>query len=243
MDNRWENSCLMHSTRSNVELESALYNKPRSMSVKCLVVLPVIILSLISCSARDKGLRELARLCEKDAGFTLYSTAAVDGYYNSSGTVNIVSSPYAFFEYCKDTAYPSHAISETGCFRLTKVDRASGNCHEGLDARLSSFKADPYPDFLSKNCIAVDKIEKPTTKYGVYDKLEKWRTRNGKSSFHRVESYIAEVESGDVLSRYVTYTFDFKPKLSAAVACDDLSNEYPAYASLDLPNRVLKPLK
>ena len=105
----------------------------------------VTILALLTACSSD-GLDELKRLCEKDAGLTIYKTVEADGYYNEphlDGGIkeDLIKGPYSFYEFCDDSPSTStyNLFPEAGCFRVKRVLRNSGKCDPRIDKAFSRF--------------------------------------------------------------------------------------------------------
>lgn len=139
------------------------------------IYLMCLVLMISSCSLEDPGLKELIRLCEKDAGLKIYKAVEADGYYDTTGGFDLVQSPYKFYEYCNNTPFKFSVIPEPGCYRVEKVKRETGLCHQGYDDALwkNSF-ARGYSEFRENNCIAVEKIEKSTARYKYEVDIKHW---------------------------------------------------------------------
>jgi len=216
------------------------------MNLSKLLALLVASLICTSCGTGALGLRELKRLCEKDAGLTINRSVEVDGYYDSytnSGIVGgLADGDYQFFEFCD--AHPSsiNLIPEPGCWRVKRVKRSSGICHKRIDERLSKFIVDPYPEFLKKYCVAVEKIEMPTARYSFHENFMKWLDTNNKSKFTRSDVYTADTKTSEILGRYISYSYNTNPGHSTARSCEIFEGNYPSYLEANLVNRTLKPI-
>ncbi len=220
----------------------------RTTSYRCTLVrsvylVPCILLALVSCSSEREGLRELKRLCEKDAGMRIFRTVEAAGYYDAyadSGiTGKLVTGKYKFYEFCDDSPSPSKstAIPEPGCWRVERVERSSGLCYERVDQMLSKVVVDPYPEFLNKYCVAVEKIEKPSSRYVYHSDLNSWEENGFK--FSRSNTYIKDNLSGDVLGKYVWYTFSSGAALSLTKDCASISRGYQSYADVNFVESIV----
>lgn len=210
--------------------------------IKKLIILIVFIL-LTACSLNASGLDELKKLCEKDAGLTIYKTVEADGYYDATGNrMNLIKSDYQFFEYCDENPMFTDSIPEPGCWRMSKVKRESGQCYERLDKKLAKFVVEPYPEFLQHYCLAVEKIEKPTARYSYQSGLKSWPAKNGVSEFIRSYAQLKETESGEILGEYISYSYNVKPRHTSPRHCDFIDNdEFPSYTDAKFINTVLTP--
>ena len=139
--------------------------------------LSIIIILLTACGSNTSGLDELKSLCEKDAGLAIYKTVEADGYYDDTSTgvgANLIDSDYQFLEFCNNAPDFTRAITEPGCWRVSKVKRELDQCYERLDKRLGKYVVEPYPKFLNGHCLAVEKIEKPEAEYKYEAESEEW---------------------------------------------------------------------
>ncbi len=208
-----------------------------------LTALAVVLVA--GCSSEEAGLRELKRLCQKDAGLTIYRTVKADGYYDAysgSGWGNaLINGPYMFYEYCDDSPSPSKhtVIPEPGCYRLTKVSRDSGQCYERIDQSLSRFVVDPYPEFLKSHCIKVEKVENPMAVYVYKEWHQNWRAKNNRSEFIRTEASIEEANSQKIIGQYVSYSYNDNPRHSSPQSCNFIDGKYPSFAETKLIEAVI----
>ncbi len=134
----------------------------------------IFFILLTACGSNTPpGLDELKKLCEKDAGLTIYKTVEAEGYYDATAKAGgrLLDSDYQFYEYCNND--PSPVYPEPGCQRLTKVSRDTGSCDEEYNKTLKRFDR-KYSEFREKNCIAVEKIEKPEAEYKYEVESEEW---------------------------------------------------------------------
>jgi hypothetical protein len=209
------------------------------------LILIMLALIISACSSEEAGLAELRKLCEKDAGLTIYKTVEADGYYDDTGGFDLVLSPYKFYEFCDDSPSPSkfNVIPEPGCYRVEKVKRVAGVCHQGYDDALAKVVVDPYPEFLKKYCIAVEKIEKPTTKYSYHDDFKKWYSKNKSSKFTRSDVCLKNNDTDEVLGRYVSYSYNLRPGHSTAKSCEIFEGDYPSFTESNLINTVIQPVE
>ena len=195
------------------------------------------------CGSGTSGMDELRTLCEKDAGLTINRTVEVDGFYDATGSsINLIESDYQFIEYCDEHPLFTQAIPEPGCWRMRKVKRESGQCYERLDKRISKFVVDPYPEFLKDHCIAVEKIERPEAQYSYHSDFKQWLYKNDVSEFTRSDIYIKDTVSSEILGRYISYSFNERPRHTTARGCEIFEGNYPSYVEANLINTVLTPI-
>jgi len=197
------------------------------------------------CGFGDSGLNELKRLCEKDAGLIIYKTVEAEGYYDSTRKGEtlwvLVASDYNFMEFCNlDPEKPS--FDEPGCWRLTKVSRETGQCNERVDKSLRRNGSDSSREFREQNCIAVEKIEKPEAQYSYHSVPKQWLDKNGKSEFRRSDAYIEDVATSEILGRFVSYSYNEKPRHTSPTSCNRFGDKFPSYAEANLINTVLIPI-
>jgi len=196
-----------------------------------------------SCSSEQAGLDELKKLCEKDAGISIYKTVEADGYYDSSrksGALRLlIDSDYGFTEFCNLEPNITSLFDESGCWRLTKISRDTGQCNEMVDEILNSSGGYSYPEFRGKNCISVERLNKSKARYVYHSELKEWFSENGKSEFQRSDSYIKDSRTLQILGRYVSYSYNPRPGHSTAKSCE-IFGDYPSYYESKLINTVLK---
>ena len=185
------------------------------------------IIFLASCtSEEERGLEELKRLCEKDAGVKIYKTVEADGYYDGYTDChhcwqNLIEGPYRYIEFCNDKQRNSLAwiFPDVGCSRVSKVDRASGQCHAAIDEKVTSRKWTKYIEFSENSCIAIEPIVSPEARYGYYEGLKFWSANNGGSEFIRAHAFILDMSSGDYLSEYIYYKYNYNPGHTTSQSC------------------------
>ncbi len=162
--------------------------------------------SLIACSSEESNLKTLKALCAKDAGLTVYRTAEAYGYHDSVNEIDLVKSSYNFIEICRKRDSLSSIFPRAGCYRLSKVARDSGQCYAPLDLRLSTYAVDPYPEFLSSKCIAVENIAEPQADYRHEAESDEWWTDEGRGSrMSRSTGRVIHARSGEILSERISY--------------------------------------
>lgn len=204
----------------------------------------IVFITCTACGSNTSGLNELKKLCEKDAGLTIYKTVEVDGYYDTTSIgvgANLIDSDYQFLEFCNDNPKFTRAITEPGCWRVSKVKRESGQCYERLDKRLAKYVVEPYPEFLKDHCLAVEKIEKPTAQYSYNSDFKFWPAKNDVSEFTRSDVYIKDSQTSEILGRFVSYSYNEKPRHTSPTSCNRFGDKFPSYAEANLINTVLIP--
>lgn len=206
----------------------------------------IVIITCTACGSNTSGLNELKTLCEKDAGLTINKTVEVDGYYDATSIgvgANLIDSDYQFIEFCNDNPKFTRAITDPGCWRVSKVKRESGQCYERLDKRLAKYVVKPYPEFLKDHCLAVEKLEKPEARYSYNSDFKKWPDKNGVSEFTRSDAYIKDTKTSEILGRYISYSYNEKPGHTTAKGCEIFEGDYPSYFEANLINTVLIPVR
>ena len=169
-----------------------------------------LIFIMASCSSEEAGLSELSRLCEKDAGLRIYKAVEADGYYDTTrkgGALGLlIPSSFNFTEFCNFEPNISSLFKEAGCWRLTKIPRESERCDGTIDKILWSYNRNGYSEFKEKNCIAVEKIEKPMARYRYELDIKEWWLNERAGT--KITSYTGRVVhsgTGDVIGKSVNY--------------------------------------
>ena len=153
----------------------------------------------------------------------------------------MIDSDYQFIEFCNDNPKFTRAITEPGCWRVSKVKRELGQCYERLDKKLAKYVVEPYPAFLKDHCLAVGKLEKPEARYSYHSVAKQWFDKNGKSEFRRSDAYIIDVVTSDILGRFVSYSYNEKPGHTSPTSCNRFGDKFQSYAESNLINTILKP--
>jgi hypothetical protein len=151
-----------------------------------------------------------------------------------------VVSPYKFYEFCDDSPSASkfNVIPDPGCYRVEKVKRKTGLCHQGYDDALVKLVVEPYPEFIKNNCIAVEKIEKPEApakfaiKEDIFDK--------SKDTFFMRFEFIME-DYNDVLSRQVDYTYYTSHGRLPSYSCHHVIDGFKRYSIDEFAQKTINP--
>ncbi len=179
------------------------------MKIVIKISLLIFFILLTACGSSTPGLDELKALCEKDAGLTIYKTVEAEGYYDATAIgigANLVESDYQFMEFCNYDPKFTRAITESGCWRVSKVKRDTGRCYERLDKRLSKFVVEPYPAFLKDNCLAIDKLEKPEAQYRYeVERKEWWLNERVGTKMTWGIGRVVNNETGEIIGTGVNY--------------------------------------
>ncbi|MEZ5547984.1 MAG: hypothetical protein R3E74_09430 [Pseudomonadales bacterium] len=212
----------------------------------------IILILLLACSGCDSekvGLRELKRLCEKDAGLKIYKTVEADGFYNAYSnngiTEYLINGSYNFYEFCDSSPSPSRntLFPEPGCFKVSKVIRKSGLCDERVDKALFRYDRPGFVDFREKHCIVVEKIEKPIAKYSYHSGLKSWSAKNEVSEFIRSYVQLKETANNEILSEYISYSYNKRPGHTTPIDCPNINKQMPSYSESKLIERTIIPYK
>ncbi|KAA1189460.1 hypothetical protein F0M18_13950 [Pseudohalioglobus sediminis] len=217
-------------------VEEAVHSIAKRIFLLCLIQAYAV-----GCSFENSEVAKLRAACEKDAGVTIHSSVEVEGFYSSSGLQGIIKSGYRFMEYCSDRPPYKSALTEGGCFRISKVERASGRCDPVRNARLSSFVVEPYPEFLENNCIAIEMIEAPTAEYGVINEREKTLASDGVGIHVRSETRVMRMADRQLLGSYIGYYYNRNPGHTGPIGCDFLYDDIPSYTSARLLEDTIPP--
>jgi len=229
----------------NFIFTSGVINK-RLDSLLKRILTPLFFILLTACGLNASGLNELKRLCEKDAGLTIYKTVEADGYYDSTrkGGVlwKLIPSDFRFSEFCNYDFYKP-SFNEPGCWRVTKIPRHMGQCNEIVDNALRNSGKESSRKFREQNCITVEKIEKPTTRYSYHSDFNKWYSKNETSKFTRSDVYINDDLTNEILGRYVSYSYNLRPGHTTAKSCEIFEGDYPSFTKSNLVNTVIQPIE
>lgn len=216
-----------------------ILERQTGMFLRALTILALCLLA--GCTPKWLGMAKLKELCEKDAGFEIFRTVEASGLHHYTGDINIVASPYEFIEFCDDTGFLNYDYPEPGCYRMKKVDRSQGKCHEELDARLSEFIVDPFPEFLTNSCISVESIVAPTARYfydGSFDDLNLGRSGE---KYRRTEIRVSDTLTNTNMAVYVSYSYMSNTDIPSSIHCSDLSEKYTSFARINLLESVIRP--
>jgi len=196
-------------------------------SIQRLGMLAVFIM-LTACGANTSGLDELKRLCEKDAGLTIYKTVEADGYYDSTRKGGalwmLIPSEFTFVEYCNYEPNIASLFDEPGCWRLIKVSRETGQCNENVNKSLKRVGSDVSREYRETNCIAVEKLENPKAEYKYeVEREEWWINESTGTKMIGGPGKIINTKTGEVLGEAINYVLFPKwygtPRSKSAIHC------------------------
>lgn len=188
----------------------------------------LLILTCSACSSEKRGLAELKRLCEKDAGLTIYKTVEVDGYYDGTTICDhcwhaLIKEPFKYIEFC-DFESPrqplTNILKDHGCYHLSKMKRDSGQCHAEIDEDVAKRVIEPYVSFKEDQCISVKPIKRPGFGVGVFlDKNEGLVDRDN-FGISRYEYTIKAIDSNEKYGQFINYSLVVKTVGGAQHVCD-----------------------
>ncbi|ODS23437.1 hypothetical protein AB835_08730 [Candidatus Endobugula sertula] len=206
--------------------------------------------SVLGCHQGDDGLARLKALCEKDAGVTIHRTVEADGYYDAYTDCHhcwqdLIKSDYQFIEFCSEKKRNSvvYAIPNSGCYRILKKRRENNNCHVRIDKTINNKAVEPYISFKKTYCIAVEKIEKPEAQYSYDSNSKAWFYGNRISEFRRSEVYIKDNLNSEIISKYISYSYNKKPGHSSPKSCNAIEKKFPSYATAKLIQSTIHIIK
>lgn len=206
-------------------------------------VLLLLLLVCTSCSSEKKGLAELKRLCEKDAGLTIYKTVEANGFYDASrkdGALRfLIASDYDFIEYCNSAPNIMSFLTEPGCARYTKVAKNSGLCDVRIEKILNKSVVGQNVSFRAKYCIAFEQLDKPEAQYKYNEQLDIWLANNKYSEFIRTEVSIEDRASNEVLGRYISYSYNARPRHTSPKSCRLLDKKFSASIKDELIEKTI----
>lgn len=181
-------------------------------------------------SDKDRGLRELSALCEKDAGLKIYKTVTADGYADTfrKGIVdNLVKSDYRYIEFCELEPISTSLFQKPGCWRLEKVDRNLGECSERADEILFKRSGKVYRNLFDSLCIKSQEIPTYSARYSYNSDFNILSDQNEYFQFGRTNLYTKDEVNNELLGEFVSYFYTEKKGVSSSISCYQLSNIYP----------------
>ncbi len=207
----------------------------------------LLVLACSACNSEKAGMKELKRLCDKDAGLKIYRTVEAAGYYDAYTDCHhcwneLIRSNYRFVEFCavEDRDPLSYILADKGCYRITKVKRDHNTCHLRVDQRLSEFRIHPFPEFLKEYCITIEKMKKPEAEYSYDEDLEIWREKNGVSEFIRSRAWFEDRGNREVISEYISYSYNKRPGHTSPKSCRILDKKFSISIKTDFIGETIK---
>ena len=180
-----------------------------------------------SCSEEIPGLNDLKKLCEKDAGLTIYKTVEADGYYDDITQCHhcwheLINTPLDNIEFCDHKSERSpltYILKEHGCYRLSKVARSTGQCHEEIDKDVAKRVIEPFTSFKKDQCIKVDKIDNPSLGIGLFLLKDEKMISNDDFDISRYEYTIKSNNDNQIYGKYINYSLVRKTVGGAGYGC------------------------
>lgn len=152
--------------------------------------------------------------CSDQGGAHIYRTAAATGYLNESPRVaclgcweDLIEGRYEYLEFhIRKSGRLTDLLYEPGYFRVYIEERPSPLC-EAVDKKTEKY-SEYYEEFFTGRCIAVEKIERPQSRFS-YER--DYETSNvfgflGNSITH-VSTFITERSSGELIAESHTYDY------------------------------------
>jgi hypothetical protein len=193
------------------------------------------------------------QLCRKDAGIFINKTVEVDGFYDStmrSAYENTKPGRYRFVEHATEDRHGFERVQ-----RATEEERlralawyAENNPGKGRPKDRSIFQPLSEKEVVAvlpndMDAWRITKLDKPTARYH-YRNVDLLRPVS--HQIDRVEDVVVDVQTGDVLGRYVNYyrgPYWFFIHLSRpTIPCEETQVATRKYGSLIYP-KVLIPVK
>jgi len=206
----------------------------------------IIIAILSSCST---DVDELRKACNEEAGWIVEESIKADGYYDMTTTCHhcwhdLISSPFKFVEFCDDDEhrkFKNKVLPDQGCFRLSKVLRATESCHQKIDDDLMKKAVEPYITFREEQCINVIELDNISSKYAYSTTTEeRWLDKRKGVLLKKSYARINEVNTGDLTTEFISFslvpgnakTSKSKPSISCFSLIkekDEKNKIWPAY--------------
>lgn len=216
----------------------------------------IIIAGLIGLSACNAGtppeITEMRRLCALDAGQKVYETVQADGYFDANedgqpilGSLFQGDGQYQYVEFCKEKYANQAAVKlDTGCWRMEKATRDSGRCNIDADNEMKKWMAPPYPEFIKNQCLAIERIEKPKSRYHYEWENKRWVDGKSNVNYSRSESKIMDVEKGKLVAKEVIYGAFKNPDRSYGCGSPEVTGLSQSAAEKEnIIVRTIKPIK
>ena len=178
--------------------------------------MPVAVIVIIAVYLRlawSAGRAELSEMCERDLPPKVYKHVSAAGFYEHRVSclqtgcwLLLINTPFRFIEFEKTRTLPPDPVgTELGFYRATKVRRDSGLCTERVSERLrTAYVYKPF--YEAGNCIRIEKIERPTARYGLYvESLPTIRLNNlFDSVVARLHIYIKDMQTGELVAEQIS---------------------------------------
>ena len=191
------------------------------------IALFVFFILSTACGSSTHGLDELKRLCEKDAGLTIYKTVEADGYYDDTTQCHhcwhgLINGPFEYVEFCdhESKRHPlTYILKEHGCYRLSKVKRDSGQCHVEIDKDIAKGVIEPFASFKKEQCVSVESIDKPGLGLGLFLNKDEGLMMKDDFEISRYEYTIKSLSDERRYGEFINYSLVVKTTGGAGYSC------------------------
>jgi len=130
---------------------------------------PVIIFmcSLMAACSSDVE-DKFDQLCKEEAGYKINKTVTAEGFFDSTMECTscwdfLMPSEYKYIEFCNKEPHPHFGLPEAGCYKIYKGFYPDKNCDNEITKEREPVWKEQYPDFPDSQCLAIIKIEKPSS--------------------------------------------------------------------------------
>lgn len=190
-----------------------------------------LIITCSACSSESEGLINLKRLCKKDAGLTVNNTVEAKGFYDDTTQCHhcwheLINTPFEYVEYCdfESERHPLFFIlKDNGCYRLSKVKRASSQCHAEIDKELETIIIEPFSSFNKEYCIKVESIEKPSSGLGLFLNYDEGMISKKGYDISRYEYTIKSLNDNKQYGKLINYSLVMKTVGGAGYSCSSFA--------------------
>jgi len=212
---------------------------------RLIILLIAFVLSGCVQFPKKSGYSKLRPLCEKDAGLTIHKTVQAKGYFDPEGWTGfsrqIIFNKFEFVEFCTEKSSKTGPFYASACWRVSKVDRAGGQCAEEIDQRLGRYVDEAYGEFLKNSCFSVEKIERPMSRYSYHSKYTTWSDEKNKALFGKAKLQIKDRKDNRIIAEYTNYSFSARPGLDPFIHCGDVNKNFPSTRDKEFVNSVIFP--
>jgi hypothetical protein len=229
----------------------------------------ITIVALISCiwftscnAGTPPEITEMRRLCALDDGQKVYETVQANGYFDAmeDGKFAVATlvlgpgndfTPYTYVEFCKDKPSSPYSVGiklDKGCWRAEKVPRSSGRCNVDADNAMKRKVISPYPEFIKNQCIAVEKIDKPVSKFWSKGNTETWNYKGNENiQFIKFKHTIVDNHKNKIIAESANYLLIYRNRDIGQIGCTSPAITGKSYYGKDAPinliNQTIKPVK
>lgn len=205
----------------------------KSVKWSAMAVLAII---MLGCSSSAKEtISELEKLCQKDAGLSVYKKVEASGYYDaitncSSCWNKLIDSDYKFIEFCKLEQTVVSMFDGVGCWRVSRSVKGSDACDKKINESIANNKWSSQEDFRKSSCISISKIEEVEATYKVnFEKTEMYRSNDDKNYITRLLWSFHNKDSGEKIAEqneYVASIYNNIAGVSSGTYCDRFENGF-----------------